>query len=581
VTALSPDRDTIAQKLRDLGFDETVAIDPGATIRADPSAVTAEELPRISIDLPATNGGVRAVPSSSRAELEVRGVLGEGGMGRVFLARQRSLDREVAIKTLREHASQGDHDALLLEGTVTGRLEHPSIVPVHALGVHDDGRPILVMKLVDGVAWSELLRDPKHPAWDEWSGDTRDRLEAHLEILMQVCNAVHFAHEHGFVHRDIKPANVLIGRFGDVYLADWGIAHRIGSSESRVCGTSVYMAPEMALAGNIDARTDVYLLGATLHELLTGKRRHEGETTFIAMMNAILSPPVDYASTIPEELAALANRATARDPLERPESAAAFRLAIAAYRRHKTSVALSDSALPRLEKLHAAGADADELIAEARFAIAQALEHWPENPAALRAERELADILAARRRRAAELEMLAHDHDPRVALRERTVVMGGLGVAAVLVLGSAIANGVRYVPTARELVMISSFPLVALITITIAMRRSLLRTALNRHAVLSLLLGAATITAAALLGVVMNVAGPVVIAFQSLAIAALATLSSITIFRWIRFMAALLLATAAISAAAPAYAHFTFSLATSLSIALAVVFGRRVTPSRT
>ena len=110
------------------------------------------------------------------------------------------------------------------EVQAVGKLEHPGIIPVHALGLHEDGRPVLVMKRVYGVSWMELLQDAAHPAWEGWSGDPKDRLDGHLEILMQVCNAAHFAHSRGIVHRDIKPENIMLRPDGYVKVLDFGLA---------------------------------------------------------------------------------------------------------------------------------------------------------------------------------------------------------------------------------------------------------------------------------------------------------------------------------------------------------------------
>ncbi len=585
---------TAIQRWRELGFDETIAISPGDTIRFADSERTVDStpevsLPRISVDLPSTIRGRAETPEVTplRAELEVRTILGEGGMGRVFLARQRSLDREVAIKTLREHASPNDRDALVHEGAVTGRLEHPSIVPVHALGLHTDGRPVLVMKLVDGVSWQELRRDPDHRAWADWGGDTRERLDVHLEILMQVCNAAHFAHDRGIVHLDIKPQNVLIGRFGDVYLADWGIAHRMASPpRERVCGTAAYMAPEMAIASALDPRTDVYLLGATLHEILTGRRRHEGPTLFIAMMNAILSQPVQYDPAVPEELATLANRATARKPEDRPASADDFRRAIVDYREHKSSVALSASAAPRLARLRELLAQSeidhrqvDDLLAETRFALTRALEQWPESPSALRARAELESVLASRRARAEELERIARDLDPRIAMRERTIVVAGLGAAAIAVLLVAAVKGLRHEPSPRELIITSLGPQTAFAVMALVFRAKLRGSAVNRQAVFGMLIITTAITLSAVLAMLSGASGPTAIMFQSLTVAAVLAFAGVAQFAWLRWLGLVMLAAAFVCAVAAPYAHFTFSLATSVSILISIYFGSRKTSS--
>src|SRR5262249_2783401 len=155
---------------------------------------------------------------------------------------------------------------LLTEAVITGSLEHPSIVPVHALGCDDAGRPVLVMKRIEGVCWRGMARDEHPPGWAAIDAAGGGRRTAHVANLMAVCNAMHFAHRRGVVHRDLKPGNVMIGSYGEVYVVDWGIAARIeaGPSPVALVGTPAYMAPEMVWgeAHRVDARTDVYLLGA-------------------------------------------------------------------------------------------------------------------------------------------------------------------------------------------------------------------------------------------------------------------------------------------------------------------------------
>jgi serine/threonine-protein kinase len=576
---------TLKDRFRELGFDSETVHDAGATIRAsgmesEPWSALASpaELPRISVDLPSTLGPktdrTAAMRPGGRPELEVQQVLGEGGMGRVFLARQRSLDREVAIKTLRDQASPRDYDALLHEGAVTGRLEHPAIIPVHALGMHDDGRPVLVMKRVDGVSWQALLDDPKHPAWEGFGGEPSDRLEGHLEILMQVCNAVSFAHSRGIVHRDIKPQNVLIGRFGDVYLADWGIAHRMNSGPAqRLCGTPSFMAPEMALGGIVDARTDVYLLGATLHQVLTGKLRHEGETIFMVLIDAVDSPPFDYPESVPEDLAALANRATAKAPEERPASAADFRRALAAHLHHKSSTALAKSALPRLAQLRTLrgeghAQEVDRLVAEIRFALGQALEQWSDNAEARRAMSELEELLAERRARAAELERIARDLDPSVSARPRALVMGLLGCSAIALFVVALLRGIDHQPSPRDLLFFSFAPLGFSLALAVVFRKHLMRSVVNRQTMVGLLTGTFSITIGRALGVRLGVSTPTMIVHDCLIAAAL-TAYATTTFPWVLgLISALMLAAAGVAATFPAYAHFTFNSAISVSLFL-------------
>jgi len=254
-----------------LGLDG-VALATSETVRPErlgkAAGLSPSTLPHISIRLPdgSTSG---PLPSEALGDIQVTGTLGEGGMGRVLLAEQRSLRREVALKTLKDPAAETVYvDALVREGVVTGHLEHPNITPVHQLGVDASGRPVLVMKRISGVAWSRLLADPEHQAWGTLGAKPDDRLRAHVEILLQVANALALAHSRGVLHRDVKPDNVMIGEFGEVYLVDWGVALELpGDAGPRhLVGTPQFLAPEMLDAQlPLGPGTDVYLLGATLH----------------------------------------------------------------------------------------------------------------------------------------------------------------------------------------------------------------------------------------------------------------------------------------------------------------------------
>ncbi len=334
------------------------------------------------------------IPRSAESGLELEGTLGEGGMGIVALATQRSLGRKVAVKTVRRH----DADAverLVREGMLTGALEHPNIVPVHDLVTNAEGLPQLVLKRIEGTTWLDRMNDEEGV---ERLFGASDLLEWNLETLAQVCQAVHFAHSRGVVHRDLKPDNVMVGNFGEVYVVDWGIATQAGETfdaKDGIVGTPAYMAPEMLLGGTLDARTDVYLLGAILYEILSGKPPHQHAEVRRVIESALRGPP-PMPVVAPEELAALARACMSREPEERPQTAEAVRRALVAFLRHRDSAALAGHAEAKVRDLEHALTSRDSLVApndparseapalygECVFAFRAALEAWPENAAA-------------------------------------------------------------------------------------------------------------------------------------------------------------------------------------------------------
>lgn len=203
-------------------------------------------------------------PDFAATKYEVLEKLGQGGMASVFLARDRILERQVAVKVV--HAPVVDFTAqrqMTDEAQVIARLEHPGIVPVHDLGFLPDGRVYYVMKLVRGRRLHEFVNQATP-------------LPDRLRLFLQVCDAVAFAHSAGVIHGDLKPSNIMIGGFGEVLVIDWGLARMEGAGsaiQQAVLGTPGYMAPEQE-QGNlefIDERTDVYSLGVLLHSL-AGRR---------------------------------------------------------------------------------------------------------------------------------------------------------------------------------------------------------------------------------------------------------------------------------------------------------------------
>ena len=348
----------------------------GVEITASVSETLDPESARLRLSLDAQAEPAPPQPGSLDADYNVLGQLGRGGMAVVWLAEQVSLAREVAIKRATNPRDPETSLLLLREAIITGQLEHPNIVPVHAL-IGDERGPAVVMKRLSGSAWDVLIQ----------RGELS--LERQLEVFSQVLNAVAFAHSRGVVHRDIKPANVMIGDFGEVYLLDWGVACRdFDAPSDAIVGTPLYMAPEMA-EGRADPRTDVFLLGATLHEVLTGEPRHRGQTALEVLYQAMNVEPFAYPDSVPEELAALCNRACAREPDERYQSAQALHEALTTFREHRAANALSDAAEEQLEALREASAsstpnngDVQLRFSRTRLGFEAALRIWPDSPAA-------------------------------------------------------------------------------------------------------------------------------------------------------------------------------------------------------
>ncbi|MFW5698259.1 MAG: serine/threonine-protein kinase [Planctomycetota bacterium] len=257
--------------------DETTELDDArdlhrSTVRIDPTGDPMRIIPASSEPPPIATAHSRwTTPHDGRLDSPSAYVLREevgcGAFGRVCIARQLPLKRDVAIKQLQDPTSQRQRQ-FLHEAQITARLQHPNIIPIH-----DGGPDHMVMKLISGRDLAELIA--AHP----------DDILRHVEILIQICNAVIFAHARNVIHRDIKADNIMVGAFGEVLLVDWGLAvelrgqglparSRSCETETMVCcGTPACLAPEVA-AGNraaVGKPTDVYLLAAVLYQILTGE----------------------------------------------------------------------------------------------------------------------------------------------------------------------------------------------------------------------------------------------------------------------------------------------------------------------
>ena len=339
-------------------------------------------------------------------------VLGEGGMGVVHLARQNDLRRDVAIKTLRGEFAGRPHErqSFLAESLVTGALEHPNVVPIHAVSENHDGELWLVMKRIQGRTLTELL---------EGQPETRDQdaVEHLLRIVLSVCNALAFAHAQGVLHRDIKPDNIMIGAYGEVLLVDWGIAVRyrdldessplaeapLASDLRKVAGTPRFMPPEMA-RGEGDRQgpwSDTHLVGGLIYEIFAGRPPHEGSTLREVLTNAQSIRPQPLPPDAPEPLRALCRRALSPNTQERFQTVEDLQEALEDYLDHRESIMLSTSAREQMEGWQRQyGADQEAQVAvENRAAqyrkISQAIASyrhsallWPENTDAVDGERE-------------------------------------------------------------------------------------------------------------------------------------------------------------------------------------------------
>jgi serine/threonine-protein kinase len=285
-------------------------------------------------------------------------IIGRGGMGTVYLATDQRLRRTVAIKMLDERLAT-DLDSVaqfIREARVAANLDHPNAAPVHDLGVRDGHHAYFTMKYVQGRTLSDDVR--QRPL----SERTYHQLLDQVSAVIQVANAASAAHDVGFVHCDIKPANIMLGRFGAVYLMDWGLAQPLGSASARpgdeataaatvvreddpewlqaktagVVGTPAYMAPEQANGWAVDPRTDVFALGSVLYFLLTGRAPFKSSNAKKAILKArscTFSRPSDMADNVPPALEAIVLRAMARSPDDRYQSAEAMAAALTSFQR--------------------------------------------------------------------------------------------------------------------------------------------------------------------------------------------------------------------------------------------------------
>ncbi|MBK8206677.1 MAG: protein kinase [Planctomycetes bacterium] len=303
-----------------------------------------------------------------------------GGMGRILIARDNVVGREVALKELLpsrrgggstpadSDGSRGLTERFLREAKVTGQLEHPNIVSVYEIGKNADESLYYTMRFVRGITLAARLTEIER----DMSLNKKEKLAARLKLLdnfVDVCNAIAFAHSKGVIHRDLKPENVMIGEYGETVVLDWGLARVRGQEDTvrdqlaastrymsqsvvakdsaqltldgSIVGTPAYMAPEQARGelDEIDEQTDVYALGAVLYQILSGRPPFEAPVAALIIQQVIHGKPLRLSAIAPEippELEALVGRAMAKEKSDRLRNAREFASEIKAFRDGRT-----------------------------------------------------------------------------------------------------------------------------------------------------------------------------------------------------------------------------------------------------
>ena len=273
----------------------------------------------------------------------------QGGLGEVLAARQEELGRLVALKRIRpERLHEAARKRFLREAEITAGLQHPGIVPIYGLGQDDDG-PFYTMPLIEGQTLQEAIEEfHGDESLSRDSGQGSLRFRELLQKFMTVCDTVAYAHDQGVVHRDLKPSNIMLGRYGETLVMDWGLAKHFGTEDSdgeqeieapspspspdaltatgAVLGTPQYMSPEQAKGLPTGPASDVFNLGLILYAILTGtpafeEASLEGGDPLKAVRDAAVLPPRDRDPHLPRALDAICLKALAARPEDRYASA--------------------------------------------------------------------------------------------------------------------------------------------------------------------------------------------------------------------------------------------------------------------
>ena len=352
----------------EIGARTTRGMARSSTVRSDPTADTQDFTPAPAggqqaddwPTLPSEDAPVVAKSLTPEVEARQRYVLmselGRGGLGRVRLALDQQLGREVAVKDL---LPQSLHAAekirrFLDEARVTGQLEHPGIVPVYSAGLDSQGNPFYAMKRIGGRTLSQAIRE--YHRLDSADRSKPQRFSELLTVFVSICRTMAFAHQRGVLHRDLKPQNIIVGDFGEAIVVDWGLAKHFASATDTtlraeslgastngspinddltaaedaahtragtIVGTIPYMSPEQALAQPLDARSDVYALGAILFDMLTGSAPFRGERRDVLrrVQRGKVPRPRSVSTQVPRALEAICLHAMARQAEDRYQSA--------------------------------------------------------------------------------------------------------------------------------------------------------------------------------------------------------------------------------------------------------------------
>lgn len=472
-----------------------------------------------------------ALPSYSDTGVVFSELLDKGGMGEIWRGRQKSLHREVAVKRPLSSVAMAS-STMFREAWIAAYLDHPNILPVHELASDGDD-PLLVMKLIDGVSWSSLLRDPS------LLGSDKDPLEQNLKILLELCRALRYTHARGLVHLDIKPGNIMVGHFDEVYLLDWGLAAswrddtpswipRVTQQE-HLQGTPMYMAPEQARVelSLITPATDVYQLGGILYQLTTGLAPRTGNVVSVTVSAGLGEIP--DMTKVPALFRPLIEKALAPLPQDRYPDAEAFARALENLQEHRSSAILTKEGYSRLAKLRADAETLSEpLVTECQFAFEQALTLWPDNEDAregyerllhhvidrdlkrddpLTAQSRLMTVksppetlmnrvrgaIAAREAEASEAAKLLRHHDPTISQHVRSRWVTIIGVFW-LIWNSVLGWINRHVePISFETLAIISLLLCVVYVLAYVLTRSMIAaTQINRYVLLTLGMGMLT-----------------------------------------------------------------------------------------